>query len=246
MLWGNIEASDSSKPSYVFDTADGFCGVWHFPMNTPLSDATAYSHDGTNMGSISDTGIIGEVRFFDGITNDEDYISIDTSSHLRPTQTITLQAWIYPTGNPDQWDGVFSYIYDDYSWESGYAFAYLNGQWRFFIATDQMSANDWNDNPGSSNIPLNTWSSIVGTYDGSIIKFYLNGNLVASKQKKGLIDWEYLPGDFRIGTYYDPDESYEFMGSLDEIRVLKTACSDAWIKLCYETQKIGSRVIDIR
>ncbi len=245
LYWGNNTAVDSSIPSQVFDTTDGFCGVWHFAPADTFSDATANDNDGSNNGSTGEAGIIGDIRTFDGI-DDDDYISIGTSPSLHPTTTMTLQAWIKPSAPPARWEGIIGNFYDNNTWESGYSFAFNDNQWRFCIVTDTMSPQDWDDNPGSGAVPQDVWSHLTGTYDGSTIKFYLNGILVASEQKGGLIDWEHLPLGCRIGMYYDSNEAFEFTGSLDEIRVLKTACSDDWIKLCYETQKAGSNVVELK
>jgi len=53
MYWGNASAVDSSKSTAVFDTANGFQGVWHFGEgnNSSANDATKNNYDGAASGT---------------------------------------------------------------------------------------------------------------------------------------------------------------------------------------------------
>lgn len=242
MLWGNSSASSSSSSEAVFDTSLGYAAVWHFTPTDTFNDATSNSNNGTNFGASQQTSMIGKSIALDGGV-DSNYIELTPNESLRPETSITLQAWINPDSiNVSQLEGFFSYTNDDTSTESGFSFAYAFGNWKFLVITEDMTQNDINDNPGAT-VPLDTWSLLTGTYDGSTIKVYLNGELVASENKTGKIDWDPLPNYCRIGMYKDENETFEFNGGIDELRILNTASSDDWIKLCYENQKEGSSVI---
>lgn len=54
MLWGNPDASDNSKGADVFDTADGFAGVWHLGESSGkyASDATHNNFKGNYSGEL--------------------------------------------------------------------------------------------------------------------------------------------------------------------------------------------------
>lgn len=244
MLYGNSVATTTSSSETVFDTSFGYTGVWHFPPTDSFSDATSNSNDGTNYGTTFQPSMIGSGIALDGGT-DNNYIELTTSPSLRPESSITLQAWINPDSiNVSQLEGFFSYTNDDTSTESGFSFAYAFGNWKFLVITENMGQDDVHDNPGAT-LPLDSWSLITGTYDGSIIKVYVNGELVASENKTGKIDWDPLPNYCRIGMYKDENETYEFNGGIDELRILNKASSPDWIKLCYENQRAGSSVITL-
>lgn len=242
ILWGNSLAHINNNPGEVFDTAYGYSAVWHFSETSTFDDDTYFQNNGTNNGSTNQSSAIGNGINFDGGI-DSNYIEIIPSASLRPKTAVTLQAWINPDSvNVSQMESFFGYTVDDTSTESGFSFAYAFGNWKFLIITTDMSADDVNDNPGTD-VPLDTWSLITGTYDGSTIKVYLNGQLISSKNKTGNIDWDPLPAVCRIGMYKDSNEAYEFNGGIDELRVMNKACSNDWIKLCYENQKANSTVI---
>lgn len=242
ILWGNNLASSNSIAGEVFDTAKGYSAVWHFGENNTFKDVTYHSNNGTNNGTINQNSSIGNGIYLDGGI-DDNYIEVTPSSSLRPSSAVTLQAWINPDSvNTSQIESFFSYTVDDSSTESGFSFGYAFGNWKFLIITENMSKNDVNDNPGAD-VPIDTWSLITGTYDGNTIKVYLNGELVSSENKTGNIDWDPAPAFCRIGMYKDSNEAYEFNGGIDELRVMNKACSDDWIKLCYENQKENSTVL---
>lgn len=156
------------------------------------------------------------------------YISVGTSSSLRPTSAITVEAWIKKYSESD-WMAFLSNAQDNASNESGYSMSYYGGKWRFFLMTENMSGNEWNTNPGAV-IPNNEWTHVAGTYDGSTIKFYVNGILTETKNATGNIDWTYSPIDFRLGMFVDDNENYYFDGQIDEVKVWNTARTQTQIK----------------
>jgi hypothetical protein len=156
------------------------------------------------------------------------YISIGTSSALRPTNAITVEAWMKCYSQSD-WMSFLSNAQDNASNESGYSMSYYGGKWRFFLMTENMAGNEWNGNPGAD-LPLNEWVHVAGTYDGSVIKFYVNGMLIETKNATGNIDWTYAPLDFRLGMFVDDNETYYYDGQIDEIKVWNIARTQTQIR----------------
>src|SRR5262249_38051246 len=73
---------------------------------------------------------------------------------------------------------------------------------------------------GTSVLPLNTWTFLVGTYDGATMKLYVNGALAASRSMTGAVVSSTDP--LRIGG----DWSHEmFTGLIDNVRVYNRALS---------------------
>jgi len=79
-------------------------------------------------------------------------------------------------------------------------------------------------------IPNNTWFHIAGTYDGSTIKYYLNGCLVSEKPHTGDLitnDW-----DAAIGNRSNwPNGPEHFRGKIDEVRIWNEARTESQIRL---------------
>lgn len=69
------------------------------------------------------------------------------------------------------------------------------------------------------------WVVLVGTYDGSNRKFYVDGTLVDSSSQSVTIPYSTL--GFYIGDY---GQAFEFNGRISEVQVHNTARSADWIK----------------
>lgn len=158
-----------------------------------------------------------------GFNTNPHYTIVNTDNIKLPLYQVTIECWIKPN-TIKNWVAPLSYIADNGHNESGFAFSYYNDQLRFMIKTKTMRGDEWNYNPGAS-IEMNQWSHIAGTYDGEFIKFYLNGELIDSKQTTGLINWDHKPTDMHIGAFKDFNEISLFDGHIDEVRIWNTARS---------------------
>ncbi|MBI9065135.1 MAG: hypothetical protein JEZ14_24335, partial [Marinilabiliaceae bacterium] len=163
------------------------------------------------------------------------YVVVNTQKLRHPSNQLTIECWIKPY-TINNWDAPLSYISDNGHNESGFAFSYYNDKLRFMLKTSTMRGDEWNYNPGAA-IEMNQWSHIAGTYDGEFIKFYLNGELVDSKQATGSINWDHRPSHMHIGAFKDFNEVHLFDGQIDEVRIWNTARSASDIKH-YKNQKI--------
>ena len=159
---------------------------------------------------------------------DPHYAIINTDQIDLPYNQITVECWIKPH-TIKNWVAPLGFISDNAHNESGFAFSYYNDQIRFMIKTMHMRGDEWNYNPGA-NIEMNHWSHIAGTYDGELIRFYLNGELIDSKQTSGLINWDFKPENMHIGAFKDFNEISLFDGQIDEVRIWNKAKSGKDIK----------------
>ena len=147
---------------------------------------------------------------FDGI-NDRIDCGNDPSVQITGN-TITLEAWIYPTAwKPNIWEGN---IIDKEQWtpEAGYMLRCGdNGRVNFNIGNF-----GWNElNTGANTLVLNQWQHVAGTYDGSMMRVYVDGVLIDSLATTTSIGntTEHLT----IG-----DNSFSgrnFDGTIDEVRI---------------------------
>ena len=156
----------------------------------------------------------------------QDYVNVTSDPQNQPTAGMTLEAWVKPTEDPAAYNqnGIVSYFtLAGPTVESGFAFMYKDGKWRFVVITadDEDVFPQLANWPGTE-IPYdgNTWTHIAGTYDGATAKIFKNGveqDSYSAANVGGSIVWEDIATDLYIGKYLDGNTS--FKGSIDEVRI---------------------------
>ncbi len=158
----------------------------------------------------------------------DDSVSMGTPEILMTSNQITLESWCYLREVYDGM-GLISYMTDHEGAESGYGFRYSNNKLRFCLRTAGMTDNTFYPNP-STPVELDQWMHIAGTYDGQIAKIYLNGVLVSEQSAEGAMDWDPIPIRFKLGKFYDSNDSRYMNGLLDEVRVWDVARTQSEIQ----------------
>jgi alpha-tubulin suppressor-like RCC1 family protein len=163
-------------------------------------------------------GQVGKVLNFDG-TNDQVNLGNSLSAEIDPLNTITVEAWVYPT-QLTAYNGCIV---------GNYAYPTDNGQLQFLLRRDGTSykfiMNDGIGNKevsAASSVVLNTWTHVAGVWDGSTIKIYINGILQATTTGVTGSSFATLTNSFVLGFSLAgaPDEA--FRGSIDEVRIWST------------------------
>jgi RHS repeat-associated protein len=229
---GNITADPSNKTG-VWDT--NFKGVWHLANGSPLdaTDSTSNSNNGASYGPVGSTGKIGGAASFSGSNQ---YIDVGNGTSLQITgSAITVEAWINTSeSNPNQWkrilvketpgnaDPFIAYGFDRVANTNFVGFGVSHG-----AAGTNVTANS------ITPLVLGAWTHIVGTYDGSSVKVYLNGTLNAQAATSGAIGG--TTQDVVIGADTANSSEY-FNGLIDEARISNVARSADWIAAEYNNQ----------
>jgi len=97
-----------------------------------------------------------------------------------------------------------------------------------FIVT---TTNGFKSATSTQTIPINQWTLLTGTYDGSNIKLYINGVLVTTVAETGNINVSSYAGT-KIGY-----PSLTTNGSIDDVRIYNRALSDDEIRQLYNQKK---------
>lgn len=209
------ENIQSIKPVEVSAAAgevsrDGLVGEWHFDGDA--RDSSGNGNDGTVYGASFVEGKVGKALSFDG---SNDYAEVLNTDILKSQNSLTVSAWIKV---------------DVSSTSSLHYFINTNG-FGVWKRNDQMglAISLPHTNSTRGQIETNTWQQIVGTYDGTLIKFYVNGEL------KGFTNW---PGTMSfegsrntvIGTF----NGEYWNGTIDEVRIYNRALNAEEIKANYE------------
>lgn len=86
---------------------------------------------------------------------------------------LTVSAWVYVTGTTGPMSPVAV------SFSSGWAGMNYSGTWSLY-APQPNSGDQLNTN---TSIKRNTWNHLLASYDGQTQKFYINGDLIASRDE---------------------------------------------------------------
>jgi hypothetical protein len=154
----------------------GLQGYWNFyeGRNIIISDVTNNGNTGYWKGSTGNqwtNGISGPAGNFNGSTN---LVSVPNTTQLTILSPVAVAAWVNPTVNSGR--ATDSTIISKQDADTTVTFwlrlrGNSDGKIRFVIKTDTNGVN------GTTVIPINKWSHIVGTYDGAIVNIYFNGVL---------------------------------------------------------------------
>jgi hypothetical protein len=239
MYFGHAAAPDQSNSDGVWD--DNFVGVWHMgefslALVDEFKDSSIYNNHGRGGSGIFNyipvrvDGKIGKGQRFDG-TDDHINCGVDPSLNIIGSE-ITLQAWINFPGYdlPGEFQGIMAHD----GWDAGYRMGFrFTGNHPYFHLPEDES---WLG--ASQEVSLDTWVHLVGVYDGSSMKIYIDGVKDANEQTKSN-NVELSANEFWIGhgdNSVAAPWSYPFDGMIDEVRVSDTARSEDWIETEYTNQ----------
>jgi hypothetical protein len=190
-----------------------------------FKDSTSNHHDGTltdaNANSNSDTGIAGSgFRFY----GDADSINIGAINQPKP---ITYSCWLKADNIVSQVCALGRYYYGYYlgTWNTG------TGRLRYNVYINNIVQNYI-----ASSVLSNTWYFMAVTYDGTAIRYYLNGNQISSATYSG--DLSRTTSSWHIGD--SGNGGNWFKGVVDEVQITNNCLSAGWIKTYYNNLNIPS------
>ncbi len=241
--WGVPKAESFSDGRQVFNAGTGFAGVWHlgeYAADTTTSDlyqdAVGYDPASDRTASADRGGVAGHGAGFGGT----DYIAAPVADPLlQPNALITVSAWMRGTRS-GLLGGTLATMGDSYNLRVN-----PNGTGRFSIFNGDAPLGV-ESAKGAMSLLDSAWHHLAGVYDGSTLSLYIDGKPAGKASAKGAIDYRYSPA-FVMGKHGNRKTGYEFLGSLDEVEVSgEVARSADWIKLAYENQREGAKLVEFR
>ena len=210
--------------------------VAFYPFNGNAKDVSGNNNNGQIFGATlapDRCSSPDSAYLFNGIDN---YILIKNSPSLNFSNEITLCAWIKPVSLRGHGNsaiiskGYYSHVDPFYQYHLGITGdTYPNLPARFSIA---LSLNGrYEVLTGDSLWLPNRWYFVAGTYDGSMMKLYLNGALIAKYSISGSIDIYDEPVCIGRTKNY-PGRAYT-PGTIDDARIYNRALSESEIKALY-------------
>jgi len=153
---------------------------------------------------------------------------------------LSISMWIKPSGYADVSSGTALGTLAG-KWYSGS----IIGEWWFELRSGGLVLVVQKNNPPGTYVmdslqatvtaPLNQWSHVGATFDGGVIKLYLNGQMVATKTSTtvtGLETQEFQRDYILLGGL--TGNSYDYNGYMDEVRIDKVVRTDAEFRQIFE------------
>jgi hypothetical protein len=203
--------------------------VAYYKFDGDFKDSSGKGNDGNdtdpNIASIVTDPIRGQVASFDGIN---DYVNCSNDVSLNITGKITLAAWVKTNDcgdsnfNPYIAKGDHAYILQHRAVNDLEIAIYSAGAWYFANTPVDRSFNG-------------VWHHLAGTYNGSQLKLYIDGELKDTTDYVGSIAIE--TANVNLGRSSEsggspPFASRLYNGALDDVRIYSRALSQeqvAWL-----------------
>ena len=223
---------DLGKQSHIASTVNpsglsaGLVGHWSFD-GAHLTTTTAYDTSGQgNNGALVNSpkptaGVIGQALSFNGSNQ---YLSV--SPYPSVYNAFSVSTWVYPTSlsQGSYGGGTGGTLIDENQsgggsgWDLGINSSEKVWYWPF----------GGGDKVSTGTVPLNRWTYVTVTYDGSLLRMYFNGVLDSAQSASAASGSGPF---FRIGA-----ESWitgYWKGKLDDMRVYNRALSASEVRQLY-------------
>lgn len=203
--------------------AGSLVGYWSFDdiQGTVVPDQSGTGNDGTINGApLLIDGPFGKALQLDGIS---DYIDCGNAESLNITDKLTVSAWVktVDAGDPigGEMGGQNHYVSKNDSYGIKHRtnlliFWIYNGGW---YATRISIDNSFNGE----------WHHVVGTYNGSVLKTYVDGSLEGEASHEGTIDLN----DDNVNIGKNPAQNDQnFDGAIDEVMIYARDLSESHVQ----------------
>jgi hypothetical protein len=234
----NVTAANQGKYTETFNVTayysltgytqpPGLVGYWKLDegLGTTAYDSSDYNNHGIVYGASWTSGKVNSALSFDGV---DDYVDCGADASLMPTTAITLEAWFKASDVNTYATIVSTFYYEGY-------FLRINPNGGIEFAPGICCSPPGTIQPG-------VWYHVVGTFDGTTSRIYVNGELVGS-QGSGYL--AYTGQSLRIGN--NPTTGLWFNGIIDEVRIYNRALSQEEIvaDMTYYSGTVGTETVTL-
>ncbi len=224
--------------------------VAYYPFNGNANDESGSGNNGTVNGTILTNDRFGNLNSAYNFNGANNYISINNFGTFT---TFTVSTWVNRQSSTSIRESIISYKEGEGSSNYGFLLS-LNEDGTNFRPRIYVKVNSsWLYAEDINSVPLNTWNHIVGIYDGSKIKIYINGVLKQETNAPGAMTQG--TQKISIGSRASFDSNY-FPGLIDDVRIYNRALSDDEIQqlnnensqpvdtpTCYTQAEVDAKVV---
>jgi hypothetical protein len=245
MSWGNADAPDASDSHKVFDTADGFVGVWHLSETGSTTaggykDATANGADATGVATTADSvgdGRVGKAANLSHASNQ--YLKVADMEKNKLFDTFnqtTFSIWVHPKSHTVNYQCMFSKGEGSFRIHYYGLAEYYGNRHLTEICVEGPNYDECpvNEKSGTSVEP-GKWWHLVGVTDHPKINYYINGAPESSDSDDS--PWKSDATKPVVIGNNSSGLGRSFDGIVDEARFMNVPKDTNWVKLEYESQK---------
>ena len=212
---GNFSPYSNTATTTTLSTISGLVAAYSFDegAGTVVNDLSGNGNTGTLVNATwSSSGKFGSALSFNG-TNSR--VTINDSPSLHLSNAMTLEAWVNPTVVTSAWrDVIYKGGNDNYLIEGTTNHSAVPGGGATIGTTDLITF-------GTAPLTVGTWTHLAVTYDGSLVRFYVNGVQISSSGITGAI----LGSNSQLQIGGDSVFGQFFAGLIDEVRIYNVALS---------------------
>ena len=169
-----------------------------------------------------------------GLDGVDDYVEIEDAPSLRASSAITVASWVKMDdaggGHPQT---ICAKWYEpDHGWVPAYWLGFDSDNARPYFQIFSGGSTYGPAAVSDTSISVGKWAHIVGTYDGTELKIFLNGRLVGDSLFTGDINTCIAPLVFGTSLYCCPNQYLK--GSIDLVKIYGRALSSQEIESEFE------------
>ena len=234
-------------PSYI--PSNGLVGYW--PFNGNANDASGNGNNGTVNGATLSTdrfGINSAAYSFNGTSN---YIEVQHNSSQLLSNKVSFSLWIFPLDYSTFNNQTRAPLGKRRtSTTSGIGFETVDGVGsccgpQFYLNNNTSSGGL--DYESSISLPNNSWTHLVGTYDGVVLKLYQNSVLLGTAS--GTINLSTTIQNLFFGREGSNTPQNYFKGIIDDIGFWNRALTQQEVtnlyngNICFETVRVTDTLV---
>ncbi|MCK6211008.1 hypothetical protein KZX45_10675 [Georgenia sp. EYE_87] len=193
----------------------GVRGQWLMDegSGTAVGDSSGWGNHGTVQGTVGwGPGRAGSALVLDGSSG---YAQVPDNASLDLSGAMTVAAWVRPQVLATQY-----VVKKATGSRNGFELS-LSSSGRGFFRANEVSSGNLYRVDATSVHPLGTWVHLAGTYDGTTMRFYVDGVLQDSTAGPSAV----ATNGLALGIGAEPGGYRKLRGGLDEVRLYDRALS---------------------
>ena len=159
------------------------------------------------------------------VLDGQQWLAVKPEEPQLPTMpvTLSLEAVVTVERGTPEWSGIVGAIQDNGKFERGCLLGVHNGRFFFAIASEHRASLTYLNAP--TPLTFGEQYHVVGTYDGSNMRLFLDGKLIAiTPAQSGAVLFEQKSW-FAAGIYKDDNDHFPLRGALSRAAMFRGALS---------------------